>query len=463
LQLAARAVNIELARSGTRDADGGVLSARTSIWNQKYTVEKWREFHRITERLHEISEEVTGGDGLRYPNTKPLGSAGTLRFARECGVAVVLFRVTPYGTYVFASTPNGRSFVSAPTLTRASLDKLLDEIAPSEDRDWRFDPLERVLGILGKSLLKPLYGLFKKELAKPDAVSFRRVVFIANRGLSVLPLHACFWTECDGQKCFTDDFSVSFAPSISIFQSCLERDRGIRREASFVGVFNPTDDLPFTDWEYLQLKELLQNWNCEFLLKSSASVEGVLSRAAGGNVLHFSCHGTYEPKDPMRSFVRLASGTDLTVRQILEDIRLQNTWLVVLSACESGLVDAKDAADEHFGLPIAFLFAGTPTVWSTFWSVSDLAAALLTVRAYQKLLAGEPDKTEVLRQAQLWLRDANAAEIVNMLSTGSRGIEEGTRLSAMVLKLKRKLEEGSPTDKPFHSPYYWAAFHSVGA
>jgi len=142
---------------------------------------------------------------------------------------------------------------------------------------------------------------------------------------------------------------------------------------------------------------------------------------------------------------------------------LQNTWLVVLSACKSGLVDAKDAADEHFGLPIAFLFAGTPTVWSTFWSVSDIAAALLTVRAYQKLLAGEFDKTEVLRQAQLWLRDANAAEIINVLSTGSQSIEDGTQLSAMLLQLKQKLEEGPPTDKPFYSPYYWAAFHSVGA
>jgi CHAT domain-containing protein len=158
----------------------------------------------------------------------------------------------------------------------------------------------------------------------------------------------------------------------------------------------------------------------------------------------------------------LAHGGVLTLRQILETVRLPDVRLVVLSACKTGLVDPKDAADEHYGLPTAFLFAGAPTVWGTFWSVDDVATALLTVRAYEKLLTGKVDMANALRDAQLWLRNATAAEIADILSRSNHEIERYPQLSSKISIRRQELLKDLES-KPYGDPYFWAAFHMVGA
>jgi CHAT domain-containing protein len=82
---------------------------------------------------------------------------------------------------------------------------------------------------------------------------------------------------------------------------------------------------------------------------------------------------------------------------------LQNNWLTVLSACETGIVDFASPTDEHFGLPLGFIFAGSPSVWASLWSVSDLATSELMKLAYENLSKEEfrHNKPEALRRAQL--------------------------------------------------------------
>lgn len=82
---------------------------------------------------------------------------------------------------------------------------------------------------------------------------------------------------------------------------------------------------------------------------------------------------------------------------------LQNNWLTTLSACETGMVDFASPTDEHFGLQLGFIFAGSPSVWASLWSVSDMATAELMQMAYENLNTEEHknNKPEALRQAQL--------------------------------------------------------------
>ena len=148
---------------------------------------------------------------------------------------------------------------------------------------------------------------------------------------------------------------------------------------------------------------------------------------------------------------------------------LPSAWLVVLSACETALVDPAEQADEHFGLALGPLYAGAPTAWGTLWAVADVATGLLMGKAYELLQAGV-GKVEALREAQLWLRDLTAAEVRTILEaqraeqpTQAVVLTEMARLAAaQLLPVLRKYVLRGDTERPFAHPYYWSAFQCVG-
>jgi CHAT domain-containing protein len=72
--------------------------------------------------------------------------------------------------------------------------------------------------------------------------------------------------------------------------------------------------------------------------------------------------------------------------------------MVVLSACETGLGKLSNG-DEMIGLTRAFIYAGTPSVVTTLWKVSDRASYELMREFYQHLKTAK--KSDALRQAQL--------------------------------------------------------------
>ena len=84
-------------------------------------------------------------------------------------------------------------------------------------------------------------------------------------------------------------------------------------------------------------------------------------------------------------------------------LRLPNTELVVLSACETG--QGKLLAGEGVvGLTSGFMYAGARRVVVSHWSVSDVATAELMKRFYQKLFKNGLAPAAALRAAQLEMR-----------------------------------------------------------
>ena len=75
----------------------------------------------------------------------------------------------------------------------------------------------------------------------------------------------------------------------------------------------------------------------------------------------------------------------------------------MLSACETGLARVT-GGDEVIGLGRGFIFAGTPSLIASLWTVDDLATAITVKRFYRYLYAGV-SKAEALRQAQRFVRD----------------------------------------------------------
>jgi tetratricopeptide (TPR) repeat protein len=133
----------------------------------------------------------------------------------------------------------------------------------------------------------------------------------------------------------------------------------------------------------------------------SPKKEALFGRATDYRLLHFSCHGEFDPEEPMSSALHLAAGETLTALEVLDRLQLRCD-LIVLSACESGLSRVR-RGDELVGFLRAFLYAGAPTLISTLWRVDERSTLILMERFYRQILAGT-GFAEALRQAQLYLR-----------------------------------------------------------
>ncbi len=170
----------------------------------------------------------------------------------------------------------------------------------------------------------------------------------------------------------------------------------------------------------------------------SAALMGLLAteaevrrRLPSASIVHLATHGyAYASEARARlSFVALAPSPShdgfLTVGEVLDDPALMlSADLVVLSACQTGLGDLKQA-EGTVGLQRAFLAKGARSVLVSLWSVSDAATSLLMQRFYTHWLddADGPSKAEALRRAQEEVRKTPG----------------------------------------FEAPKYWAAFQLVGA
>src|SRR5207237_3465907 len=95
----------------------------------------------------------------------------------------------------------------------------------------------------------------------------------------------------------------------------------------------------------------------------------------------------------------------LTVGELLDDASPLSAELVVLSACQTGLGNLRQA-EGTVGLQRALLAKGARSVLVSLWSVSDDATELLMRRFYSHWLddADRPAKDEALRRAQADVR-----------------------------------------------------------
>jgi CHAT domain-containing protein len=88
-------------------------------------------------------------------------------------------------------------------------------------------------------------------------------------------------------------------------------------------------------------------------------------------------------------------------------LNLTNTKLVVLSACESGLGDAKNS-EGVFGLQRSFKLAGVESLIMSLWQVDDDATNLLMTTFFTEWLSGKT-KQDAFKTAQTKVRENFAA------------------------------------------------------
>ncbi len=208
------------------------------------------------------------------------------------------------------------------------------------------------------------------------------------------------------------------------------------------------------------------------------------SQASNYRILHFSCHGSFEPEVPLDSALHLAPREVLTALDVLDHLRLRCD-LVTLSACESGLSRVR-RGDELVGLVRAFMSAGTPALVSTLWRVDERSTAILMGKFYQEIQAGI-GFAEALKRAQLYVRNITRQEVLDILSrfpapateapdsvpsinesrsdlpgTGIARRQARAYLKGLTTERRSDNEVGLLEEGIFSDPYHWASFILIG-
>lgn len=225
----------------------------------------------------------------------------------------------------------------------------------------------------------------------------------------------------------------------------VKKEEEVKKE---INISNPTIrgslsteivQLPGTKKEVEQIKVLLEKakWNVKSFV-SAYALEEEIKNLNSPTVLHVATHGFFEPNLPgensqnssipkkssqqlFRSGILLArASVSLNKKLNLEptpfhvedgiltayeamNLNLDNTNLVILSACETGLGDIQNG-EGVYGLQRAFKVAGAQSIIMSLWKVNDEATQKLMVAFYENWIK-TGDKREAFRLAQKSLKE----------------------------------------------------------
>ncbi|CAD5969323.1 CHAT domain-containing tetratricopeptide repeat protein [Planktothrix agardhii] len=320
------------------------------------------------------------------------------------------------------------------------------------------------------------------------------LILIPHRFLHLFPLHAlAAKRNNDNSKQYLLDLfpeGVSYVPSCLLLRRLKQRQRPAASEISpWFGIQNPTQDLRYTQVEVEQIKQpfdpntlILEGQKAT---KTKLFHPETLAKLAQSEYLHFSCHGSFNAKNPLYSalilapeiagetvlnpetnhkdrFVMLRDGRrfdtvtqGLTLGEIFAKLELPFCRLVGLSACETGLIGASQILDEYIGLPMAFLYAGSLSVISSLWCVDDFATAFLMIRFYQNLPKENNSNVLALQAAQHWFRKVSRDDFLTWLRDDLKLDKD------FVDNCEVRLLRGYP-EHPFNQPLHWAPFAIIG-
>jgi CHAT domain-containing protein len=185
------------------------------------------------------------------------------------------------------------------------------------------------------------------------------------------------------------------------------------------------------------------------ILLNGQFTETAMENQLGGqhSVVHIASHFVFKPGDDSQSYLLLAGkdkdsqGFHLTVADFRDDqkLALDDTDLLTLSACETGMGGNASNGREVDGLGTTAQLKGARAVISSLWEVDDNSTGDLMADFYKRWADGGGNvmKVEALRLAQLDLLTGKVAPKPDY--TG---------------------KPNAPTS--YAHPYYWAPFVLMG-
>jgi CHAT domain-containing protein len=252
--------------------------------------------------------------------------------------------------------------------------------------------VEKFQAAMFESTQAHLRGLYQ-ELVAPLRPLLRRkhLVFVPHGQLHYVPFHALY----DGESYLVDQFSISYAPSASVYSLCQNKQTNREGCALVMGI---SDELtPSINAEVKAVSALLPD--SQLLLGEEATEEALRSYGLHSRSVHIATHGYFRQDNPMFSSIRLGT-SHLSVYDLYQ-MKLP-AEIVVLSGCATGL-NVVSPGDELIGLTRGFLQAGAQSLVLSLWDVQDASTRDFMVAFYRHLQGGS-GKAMALQKAMQELR-----------------------------------------------------------
>ncbi|HWZ98217.1 MAG TPA: CHAT domain-containing protein [Candidatus Dormibacteraeota bacterium] len=251
------------------------------------------------------------------------------------------------------------------------------------------EPMQRA----AESHLELLYNELIAPI-RPLLDNYKHLVFVPHGPLHFLPFHALRHSG----KYLCDDFSISYAPSATIFALCQQKQPNANSRPLVFGIAD--QNAPEIDAEVKAVANMLHG--SELLLGEQATAEALRERGPSIGLLHVATHGTYRQDNPMFSGIRLGDG--YLYLYDLYQMRIP-ARLVTLSGCATGM-NVVAEGDELLGLQRGLFCAGASTLLLSLWDVHDETTAELMSSFYSHFTQSD-DMAGSLRLAMQEIRESH--------------------------------------------------------
>jgi tetratricopeptide (TPR) repeat protein len=249
------------------------------------------------------------------------------------------------------------------------------------------------LQVAAQTHLRQLYDALIAPIR--DRLRAPHLVVVPHGVLHALPFHALF----DGRRYLVDEFSVSYAPSGTVYNLCCTKPAAPNAGALVLGV--PDALAPSIADEAQAVAGALPDPHV--FIGSAATSEQLRRHGAASRFVHIATHGHFRRDNPMFSSIRLGDGP-FSVYDVYE-LQLP-AELVTLSGCSTGATVIA-GGDEQLGLVRGLLYAGARAVLLTLWDVHDSSTSEFMTTFYGRLQNGW-SRARAAQQGMRELRDRYA-------------------------------------------------------
>ena len=241
-----------------------------------------------------------------------------------------------------------------------------------------------------RSHLESLYA----ELIAPLRPFFegKHLIIVPHGPLHFLPFHALQ----KGEEYLCDAFTVSYAPSATVFSLCQEKSASLSTRSLILGIAD--ERAPQILDEVQSVAALLPQSALHVGDQATSSL--LREKGPQSGLLHIATHGVYRQDNPMFSGIRLGDGY-LNLYDLYR-MRL-NAKLVTLSGCATGM-NFVAAGDELLGLQRGLFCAGATTLLLSLWDVHDQSTSQLMQLFYREYIRAG-NMAGALRHAMQELRE----------------------------------------------------------
>ena len=260
---------------------------------------------------------------------------------------------------------------------------------------FRLDP--QYLNTFGQSLLDATQAHLKnlyQELIAPirHLLDAKHLVFVQHGALHYVPFHALH----DGDAYLIDRFSVSYAPSASVYALCQAKQCSGAAGSLILGI--PDAQAPSILGEVQALGSVLPE--AKLFVGGEATEQVLRTEGRNSRYIHVASHGYFRQDNPMFSSIRLGD-SHLSLYDIYH-LQLP-AELIVLSGCATGL-NVVTPGDELMGLVRGLLQAGAHSLVLSLWDVHDESTKDFMIAFYERLGRGQT-KAQAMQGAMVNLRE----------------------------------------------------------